>query len=793
MSQDNEVLDLRIKRLKEKKETNTQRIFFSAASRYAQDLNADAYAETVVYDVERLGIIVNEHPSSKKPQALSSNYFVGTDENGEQVYFRLPMGARITFDEEGGTYISGRIISLSGATVTGNMMAAGFDLHEYLDAAKSRDSIYNLIKRKNVLDVDPDNPTIRFIPGGSSWLVLVLIAGAAFALCTYVLIRHAGDIHLQITLLENEKRSNEIRAASERAQEILRRSRELEAQRREKENRNKIRNEQIKRSRELVFDDSVATIDRQMLRRHQDIVSAVIPEGVTEIGEYAFTDCKNLESVALPSTLMRIGEGAFAGCPLESVTIGGRIETIGASAFEDCRKLRVVEIAERAPLTRIERTVFRSCENLETVYLPKGVTEIGEAAFSCCGRLAVISLSASLAEIGERAFLSCRELKRFDTGSLRRIPAEAFAYCEKLETVKFRSPLEVIGGMAFKRCALSSVTFPDTLRAVCPQAFAECAALTKVHVQGKWFIPHETMFPGTPWSRQKRKKRAKAIEPADLKSVFPQLEIRGGQLIREDERGCCRMTQPAAFELAALGKNPLQRLAIELHTGRLVVQTSGEAGVTQTAPVSRDEALRLLDALPAGEATSEDAMALCRLLPCDDWRGILLGAPVTRSSYYLYLREMLEGKAFRRPDMPQEAEVYLSASAAMLISWDDVDSCAVTLVPQEGGAAVRKIRISFGADAQIVQTEDGERTGWLRMTQEEERYLRALLAGCRMGDRKDLENVGKETPTCTLRIECRGMTFVQSFRDGTEDGADKVLWVYDQAEKLVCRTLCFAA
>ena len=143
--------------------------------------------------------------------------------------------------------------------------------------------------------------------------------------------------------------------------------------------------------------------------------------------------------------------------------------------------------------------------------------------------------------------------------------------------------------------------------------------------------------------------------------------------------------------------------------------------------------------------------------------------------------------------MPQEAEVYLSASAAMLISWDDVDSCAVTLVPQEGGAAVRKIRISFGADAQIVQTEDGERTGWLRMTQEEERYLRALLAGCRMGDRKDLENVGKETPTCTLRIECRGMTFVQSFRDGTEDGADKVLWVYDQAEKLVCRTLCFAA
>ena len=40
----------------------------------------------------------------------------------------------------------------------------------------------------------------------------------------------------------------------------------------------------------------------------------VIPEGVTEIGNDAFYDCKLLESVTLPKSLAEIGSEAFLGC-----------------------------------------------------------------------------------------------------------------------------------------------------------------------------------------------------------------------------------------------------------------------------------------------------------------------------------------------------------------------------------------------------------------------------------------------------------------------------------------------
>lgn len=45
----------------------------------------------------------------------------------------------------------------------------------------------------------------------------------------------------------------------------------------------------------------------------ENLKTVVLPQGVTEIGEAAFKDCKNLESVTIPG-VTTIGEGAFYGC-----------------------------------------------------------------------------------------------------------------------------------------------------------------------------------------------------------------------------------------------------------------------------------------------------------------------------------------------------------------------------------------------------------------------------------------------------------------------------------------------
>ncbi|MDR0301964.1 MAG: leucine-rich repeat domain-containing protein [Treponema sp.] len=44
------------------------------------------------------------------------------------------------------------------------------------------------------------------------------------------------------------------------------------------------------------------------------LTSIVIPEGVTDIGNRVFADCKNLTSVTLPRSLERIGSSVFEGC-----------------------------------------------------------------------------------------------------------------------------------------------------------------------------------------------------------------------------------------------------------------------------------------------------------------------------------------------------------------------------------------------------------------------------------------------------------------------------------------------
>lgn len=87
-----------------------------------------------------------------------------------------------------------------------------------------------------------------------------------------------------------------------------------------------------------------------------------IPNGVVEIGDFAFFGSKNLVSVTIPESVTKIGEWAFALGGLKIANIPNKVKTIGDYAFEFCK-------------------------NLEQVYIPAGVTHIGENVFECCRNL----------------------------------------------------------------------------------------------------------------------------------------------------------------------------------------------------------------------------------------------------------------------------------------------------------------------------------------------------------------------------------------------------------------------
>ena len=130
--------------------------------------------------------------------------------------------------------------------------------------------------------------------------------------------------------------------------------------------------------------------DKTTLKAYPSATGAVtIPNGVTEIGDYAFSD-SDITSVTIPDSVKAIGSEAFYGCSsLESVTFGNGVTEIYSYAFSYCRKLTTITIPDS--VKAIRSRAFDDCQALESVIIGSGVKEIGYGAFSYCGSLASVT------------------------------------------------------------------------------------------------------------------------------------------------------------------------------------------------------------------------------------------------------------------------------------------------------------------------------------------------------------------------------------------------------------------
>ncbi|MGN0367938.1 MAG: leucine-rich repeat protein [Wujia sp.] len=67
-----------------------------------------------------------------------------------------------------------------------------------------------------------------------------------------------------------------------------------------------------------------AIVSKKAYLGRKDLYEIEIPDGVMEIGDWAFADCCNLSFVSLPVSVQKIGKGVVAGCKnLQSVIIRG--------------------------------------------------------------------------------------------------------------------------------------------------------------------------------------------------------------------------------------------------------------------------------------------------------------------------------------------------------------------------------------------------------------------------------------------------------------------------------------
>ena len=213
------------------------------------------------------------------------------------------------------------------------------------------------------------------------------------------------------------------------------------------------------------------------------VKSAVIADGVTSIGDYAFRDCYNLASVTIPDSVTSIDWSAFAGCAsLTSVTIPGSVTSIGGAAFSDCTSLTSVTIPDS--VTSIGDYAFSDCTSLTSVTIPNSVTSIGHDAFYNCASLTSVMIPDSMTSIGNDAFHYCKSLTSVTIpDSVTSIDVNAFAGCTSLTSVEIPDSVTSIDGGAFYNCkSLTSVTIPDSVTSIGDGAFAYCTSLTSVAI-----------------------------------------------------------------------------------------------------------------------------------------------------------------------------------------------------------------------------------------------------------------------------------------------------------------------
>ena len=208
-----------------------------------------------------------------------------------------------------------------------------------------------------------------------------------------------------------------------------------------------------------------------------------IGSGITNVSNYAFYECINVQYVELPEGVKNIGDYAFYKCAgAETIAIPNSVKSIGASAFCYCTSVKAIVIPNS--VTTIGNYAFQYCTDMATVTIPNSVTSIGNSAFSNCSKLEEVTVPASVGTIGANVFYWCKQMKKATISEgITSIGSSAFGYCESLTNISLPvSSLTNIGAGAFNTTGLTSFTVPASVTSIGINPLLGAKSLSEIKV-----------------------------------------------------------------------------------------------------------------------------------------------------------------------------------------------------------------------------------------------------------------------------------------------------------------------
>lgn len=226
----------------------------------------------------------------------------------------------------------------------------------------------------------------------------------------------------------------------------------------------------------------------------------IISEGITGIGNYAFSPCYSIDTLILPSTLDTICPEAFTETPTwradcevkhidwSPISYRGTPPLIGAHSIilrNSVQKLPD-EIYSKSPLaasssmtipssvTEIGYASFSGCKGITSIDIPSSVTSIGHYAFYGCTGLTSITIPNSVTSIGCYAFGMCSGLTSVEyTGTLSQ-------WCSIEFADEYSNPIMLAHNFVHSGNLISSLVIPDSTTSIGAYAFAGCTPLVSL-------------------------------------------------------------------------------------------------------------------------------------------------------------------------------------------------------------------------------------------------------------------------------------------------------------------------
>ena len=298
----------------------------------------------------------------------------------------------------------------------------------------------------------------------------------------------------------------------------------------------------------------VVRIGERAFRNHNVFRIISMPESIVTIGDFAFYECSALETIELPESVEEVGSLAFFGCSVTAVynshlfaslnryyqgsyEIPDGITKIAGYAFSDCHKLTSLSMPESVNeiigggsnffdcnqlekvcnshlfaflnrsyaepfeipegITCIADFAFSGCSELPSVSIPSTVVSIGNSAFMGCENLSVLSLPSKISSIGNHSFWGCNKLERVDIsessilfnanwGGANGLLDNSRLYIDgvELEELEIPSNITKLPSNVFCGClSIKKVTIPSSIVEVGYQAFSGCKNLETINIE----------------------------------------------------------------------------------------------------------------------------------------------------------------------------------------------------------------------------------------------------------------------------------------------------------------------